>query len=217
MIRDEDEAIEQVLMGLRSAEMPVGMERRIAAAMEARAVAGERTSSRFWLTQGFSRNGTGGVSGLRRRPLAAMCVMAALAAVFLAVRLNLPDKREAIHTVRSSAPIRAEAGQAPGGVAHEIALTALPVRSVARVRPQPGRAAMRERHANLRGAGRRAESFPAPVAPLSAQEKALLVVARTGSPEEIAMLDPVARAKRDADDAANFDRFVGQAAKADHE
>lgn len=51
------------------------------------------------------------------------------------------------------------------------------------------------------------ESFPAPEAPLTAQEKLLLRILHQGDAEELAALNPTLRAARDAEDAAEFDEF----------
>ena len=56
----------------------------------------------------------------------------------------------------------------------------------------------------------RAASRPAPPLPLTKEEKLLLRVARTAGPEELAMLNPDERARREAESEAEFQQFFGQ-------
>jgi hypothetical protein len=55
----------------------------------------------------------------------------------------------------------------------------------------------------------RAVSYPAPPMPLTEQERLLLRVVHKGDPEELAMLNPVVRAARDAADKAEVEKFFG--------
>jgi hypothetical protein len=52
-----------------------------------------------------------------------------------------------------------------------------------------------------------AKSYPAPPMPLTEQEKLLLRVVRKGDPEELAMLNPETRARREAQDTDQFHQF----------
>jgi hypothetical protein len=52
-----------------------------------------------------------------------------------------------------------------------------------------------------------AASQPAPPQPLTEQERLLLRIAHRGDPEEVAVLNPVLRAARDADEKAEVQRF----------
>jgi hypothetical protein len=54
-----------------------------------------------------------------------------------------------------------------------------------------------------------AASHPAPPMPLTEQERLLLRIAHRGDPVELAMLDPVLRDVRDAEEQADFQRFFG--------
>ena len=56
-------------------------------------------------------------------------------------------------------------------------------------------------------------SYPAPREPLTAEEKALLQLARTGGPAELALLNPEVRARHDAQEAAAFEQFVNSGLK----
>jgi hypothetical protein len=55
----------------------------------------------------------------------------------------------------------------------------------------------------------RAASRPAPPLPLTKEEKLLLRIARTAGPEELAMLNPDERARREAESEAEFQQFFG--------
>jgi len=63
----------------------------------------------------------------------------------------------------------------------------------------------------------RAPSHPAPEAPLTSEEKLLLRVVHTGDPQLMAMLDPEERAKQEAASEAEFQKFVEQSGKENHE
>jgi hypothetical protein len=56
----------------------------------------------------------------------------------------------------------------------------------------------------------RAASRPAPELSLTEQEKLLLRIAHRGDPEQLAMLDPVKRAARDAEEKTEFEKFFGE-------
>ena len=62
-----------------------------------------------------------------------------------------------------------------------------------------------------------AASYPAPPAPLTQEEKLLLRIAHKGDPQELALLNPVMRAARDAEEKAAVERFFTQPATGDHE
>jgi hypothetical protein len=53
----------------------------------------------------------------------------------------------------------------------------------------------------------RAPSYPAPPLPLTEQERLLLRIVHKDDPVEMAVLNPVLRAARDAEDQAEFQRF----------
>jgi hypothetical protein len=55
-----------------------------------------------------------------------------------------------------------------------------------------------------------APSHPAPVAPLTNEEKLLLRAVHTGDPQVMAMLDPEVRARQEAESDAEFQKFVEQ-------
>ena len=63
----------------------------------------------------------------------------------------------------------------------------------------------------------RAPSHPAPEEPLTQEEKLLLRVVHRADPQEMAMLNPEVREKHEAEDEAEFRRFVEQSNKEDRE
>jgi hypothetical protein len=63
----------------------------------------------------------------------------------------------------------------------------------------------------------RAPSHPAPEAPLTNEEKLLLRVVHSGDPQLMAMLNPEERARQEAESEAEFQKFVEQSGKEDHE
>ena len=58
-----------------------------------------------------------------------------------------------------------------------------------------------------------ARSYPAPREPLTAEEKSLLQVARTGDSAELALLNPEVRAQHEAQEAVAFEQFVNSGQK----
>ncbi|HEY1808829.1 MAG TPA: hypothetical protein VGG42_09720, partial [Acidobacteriaceae bacterium] len=56
---------------------------------------------------------------------------------------------------------------------------------------------------------------PAPPQPLTEQEKMLLRVAQVGNPQEMAMLNPEIRAKKEAQSDQEFQRFFERATATD--
>jgi len=60
-------------------------------------------------------------------------------------------------------------------------------------------------------------SRPAPPLPLTKEEKLLLRVVHAGGPEELAMLNPDERARREAESEAEFQQFFRQSTAKDNE
>jgi hypothetical protein len=63
----------------------------------------------------------------------------------------------------------------------------------------------------------RAVSHPAPEAPLTEEEMLLVRIAHRADPQELAMLNPQVRARRDAESEAEFLKFVDDSTKGDSE
>jgi hypothetical protein len=73
---------------------------------------------------------------------------------------------------------------------------------------------LRAARASSSGITVRGVSYPAPPRPLTAQEKLLLQIAQHPTPAEIALLDPVERAKQAALEDAEFAKYVAQSSEA---
>jgi hypothetical protein len=63
----------------------------------------------------------------------------------------------------------------------------------------------------------RAVSHPAPEAPLTQEEVLLVRLAHRAGPQELAMLDPLIRARQDTESEAEFLKFVDESIKGDSE
>lgn len=193
MRKSTEDAISQVLEGLRDVETPIGMERRILDAMQDRAlVKSERTPVWGWST-------------------ALACAMVALFAVTMAYRAVRIPVQTNTHPVSS--------GVAPKVALETSAKSDPPVLAVQGVRLKTNAKRVKvvrdSKSAELREM--HTASFPAPPMPLTEQEKLLLRVVHRGAPEEIAMLNNETRAKKNADGQAEFQSFFEPAATGDTE
>jgi hypothetical protein len=210
-MKNSEEAIAKVLAGLRDAEAPDGMERRILRALEDKASAQSRSVWRrllpLWLV--------GPTRSVATTSLACGIAFAGLFAVALAIpairRLGHAPAQAPAQSLsqskRNSAPVGSLSLAAPETVAKsaELPPPRSGMRSVTKTnasRPKTVRdsdsVALNEMH----GA-----SFPAPQMPLTEQEKLLLRIAHKGDPVELAMLDPAVRAARDAEEKADVKNF----------
>ena len=207
MKKNPEEAIERVLAALRNADAPVGMECRILNTLDALE---DHSSPRR--------------SGWRRlrpiwpvtqaRPVASWPLASgvALAGLF-AVALTIPAIRRLEHSsTQSPSHIRTNsvpAGRLPLAVPETAANNAsLPLPSVRSTRKTNARRPQGA-HDNDSAAlsEMRSDSFPAPPMPLTEQERLLLRIAHRADPVELAMLDPMQRAARDAEEKADVKKF----------
>ena len=197
-----DEAIERVLAGLRDAEAPAGMERRILEAVREGA-----PGRREWRLAGAWP-----LAGVRTWALAAGVVVVSSIACWAAFHGHNPGRRgpgsdstvSKTHTVAENPPAQRAAMVAAGR-----ARPALPARTVVRARIKTnGRrsGSVREEESALLHEVRYG-NHPAPEAPLTDQEKLLLRLAHRADPVEMAALNPVLWAKRDAEEKAEVKRF----------
>jgi hypothetical protein len=205
---DPEEAIERVLTALRDADAPVGMECRILDALEAledhsspRYRSGWRRLRPIWLI-----TPAGPVAGW------SLACGVALAGLF-AVALTIPAIRRLGHS-STQLPTQIRTNSTPAGplplAAPEAAANNAPL-------PLPGVRSTRKTNApRLEGAHdndsaalseMRSDSFPAPPMPLTEQERLLLRIAHKADPVELAMLDPIQRAARDAEEKADVKKF----------
>jgi hypothetical protein len=211
-VKSSEEAIEKVFAGLRDSEVPAGMERRILRAVEAhsssRSRAGwdwRRLRSIWMVTSAFP--------GATR----ALVCGAALAGVFV-VGLVLPG----IHRL-ANAPVRLNTSSASAALISPTASGGVQLSSAdksslrLRVKVNTHRAGLVRESDSVAVREMRAASLPAPPLPLTEQEKLLLRVAHKGDPEQLAMLIPEVRAKREAEGDAEFEKFFGRSETAGNE
>ena len=197
-MRGYEEAIEKVLAGLRDAEAPVGMERRILNALEER----ESVGARFgWRSL---------VRGLRAASESRAVVWGVGLAGLVVLALVIPVVRRT-----ASAPVLVKGSPEPAAAvvmdraAVEGVAKSAPVRLAgARVRAvAEAKATAVEDSDALAVEEMRAESRPAPPLPLTEQERLMLRLARVGERRELAKLDPMLRMDQEAQEAAEFQRF----------
>ena len=192
-MKNSDDAIERVLTGLREAEAPVGMERRILEAVQDRAaVKSARLLPWVWGT-------------------ALACTMVtcvAISLVYRAARVPVqPNLHSAPAGVMPKVALATTTKSGSPGVA---------VQSV-RLKANGKRAKLMRDSDSIALSERDTASFPAPPMPLTEQEKLLLRVVHHGAPEELAMLNNDVRAKQEADSQAEFQRFFEPATTEDTE
>jgi hypothetical protein len=200
-MKNSEEAIEKVLAGLRDAEAPAGMERRILEALEDRTSVQFRSGWRrlrpIWLPE-------------RRVATVSFACGVAFAGMF-AVALLIPAIRRLGHAPAqakmNSASVRPLPVAASMGAATSVAV--LPVRPntqwMAKVSARRD-GIVRDRDSAV-VSERQEASFPAPPMPLTEQEKLLLRIAHKGDPVEVAELNPAVRAARDSEDKAEVKKF----------
>jgi hypothetical protein len=206
MTNRSEEAIRKVLVGLRSCDVPLEMERRILKVVRDRASAESRSgwhwSRPIWLVN-F------GIPILSRRSLLGLVV-----AGMLAVVLTIPFLHRAHQVGDAAAQFKkvapARVGPTPSLVESSATVppTASDSRSAGKKRERTvgvvrhsNSLALRELHA---------ESRPAPPLPLTQEEKMLLRLVQTVGPQELAMLNSEERARHEAEADAEFQQFFGQ-------
>jgi hypothetical protein len=215
MMKDPEEAIEKVLEGLRSTSAPVGMDRRIMDALEARTSARSRWGWHGWTLASVHPGATGFMKwsvGL---------------AVVCAVVLTVTADRWLKHVDSSSKRIASSVATLPvvtSGAATNSSQVTLLRPGVRRMK-----ASNREREVRVGEAGvaddsdslaleeMRAASHPPPPMPLTDQEKLLLRIARKGDPVEVAELNPIVRAARYEEEKAEVQRFFRSTTQGDNE
>jgi len=212
MTRDSEETIERVLAGLRDAEAPAGMNRRIVDAMENRASV--LTASKapcfkpFWLPFPARSSAV--------HLWAGSIATAGVLAVCLVIAINNHGRTPTQPTVRAHATglssDAARAGVKPAAHSPSIGTNARITGTTPELKTRQSRP-----HDSAPRMEMRAANHPAPVAPLTQQEKLLLRIAHQADPQELAMLNPQVRAQRDAESEAEFLKFVDESTKRDSE
>jgi hypothetical protein len=205
MMENSDEAMERVLAGLRDAEAPAGMERRILEAVQSSA-----PRKREWSLALPWR-----VAGMRTCAIAVAGVVAVSSMVYWTAlrehRAGSGSRESRSQMVPGSTPYptvqRATAGVNPT-LPERLAVgerEKTPIRRARFVRGEKSAALQETQAAN----------HPAPEAPLTEEEKLLLRIAHKGDPMEIAALNPVLWAKRDAEEQAEVKKFFEPSTKGD--
>ena len=209
-MKNSDEAIEKVLEAFRNCDAPAGMERRILEAVQEHASSsqsGWRRLRPVWLVI---------QSTVAARSLVYGVALAALFAFFLATPAfhqrehapTSPKRNPATSTVFPATPsVVAESMQPPAGSGER------PMRKMSKVR----RAELARASDSVAMQEMRAPSRPEPPMPLTAQERLLVRFVQTRSPEELAAVNPMKWAARDAEKRAEFERFFEHQHTGDNE
>ena len=182
-MKNPDEAIDRVMAGLRDAQAPEGMEQRI--------------------LQGMREQTMNSSHGSAARPWGwSLALASVVAAAVFAVWVH-----RARHDATESSARQAVANPvlvAPR-VTHEIAVkTALPIKRSAHLKTRHVAAVDNDA---LAVSEMLAPSQPAPPVPLTEQEQLLRRVVRSSDPQELAMLEPEARAAQLEKEKAEVRRF----------
>ncbi len=216
--KQHEDAIDRVLGALRDAAPPAGMETRIAQRLAEQRV-DTTVDASLWRSL-FARLAMQG-PWLRGAITGVAVASLAFGAFLLLTRpAYTPTHHESSmaqtgggssqrgatpQTVHATPVVRAEAsaGQSSNAPCGDPALMHVHNPSAA---PRDYRANRSEDRPLLRSASF-APSGPAPPAPLTAQERALLQLARTADPAALAALNPAAEQKADAEREAAFEKF----------
>ncbi len=208
-MKSADDAMQTILRGLRDVQVPEGMEQRIVKGLDERVVPGA-ASGLDWLRSPAAWG------------LSAAGVCALLLVVFGMYRMNLNSihaDKIAVRTTRSqgSQPsVVHEKVEAPQEVLLPVAATKPRTRqTVQQAEMRQATTARKSETASLDDAT--ARSFPAPPMPLTEQERLLLKMAHRSDPELIAMLNPAARAGREAEEQAEVAKFFEEKKRGESE
>ena len=206
-MKNSDEAIDTVLAGLRDAEAPEGMERRILDALEnGAAVRAESVWHRLlplWLLT---------PTGATTRVLVCGAALAGVVVVVFATSAIRHAGDVAVRSKKEVAPAKV----LPAVVdAPLVAVSSSPheKRAGLRVRTSVGETrSVRtvDSEDSVALSEMRAASFPAPPMPLTEQEKLLLRIAHRGDPVEMAMLDPNQRSVQEMKEKAEYQSFFAR-------
>jgi hypothetical protein len=205
-MKNSEEAIDRVLAGLRDADPPAGMERRILDRLKERETERSRSEWRpIWLVTP--------VSWAVGRPVACGVALAGVLAVVWTITVvrrpgHVPvQSRVSVAPVESVHANNSEAIEKSAQVSRrEPRVRSVGKMNVRKVSSGAG-AGVNEDSDSLALQEFRAASQPAPPLPLTEQEKLLLRIAHRGAPEELAALNPSLRAERDAEEKAEVQRF----------
>ena len=227
-MKNSEEAIEKVLAGLRSADPPAGMERRIVEA----AWKAERDAASEWPISGWGGLRAGLMaswSGAEAKRLlafgAALVAVLVVALVMPAIdRLGRHPEQRAVRGASQSTS--AADDQSRQAAAKAVEGRAQPALHAAISPPMRKKPLVQKAAVARNGSGdsarsgdsmhdgdsvavreMRAASLPEPPMPLTEQEKLLLRVVHRSDPVELAMLNPEMEARREAEGAVEFQKF----------
>jgi hypothetical protein len=215
MTERSEDAIERVLAGLRDAETPAGMERRVLKALEERALVqaplGWRRFRPYWLMTPMR--------SVAIRYVACGVAFAGVVAVGLVVH-SISAVRRSGH---GAAALQIGTGPLTPATAEVAVRAAHPalreprgagVEAMVRLKKEGGaNARSGEVGSDADSADLRkifAVSYPAPPMPLTEQERLLLRIAHRGNPVELAALELMPRPVQDGEEKRERQRFVDQ-------
>ena len=198
-MKNSDEAVDRALARLRDAEVPEGLEARIAVKLEGQAaawgVAGFRWREIFAGSAAAGAWWRGAVSGV--------------AVAMLVVGLVWMAGHRQVHP---GVAVKERVAAVPAALAVKEDIRSVPcVSPVVRVKGTVVRTSEGVRVV----ATKIEESHPAPAMGLTAQERELVQLARKSDAKSLAPLDPEMRAKAEAQDAAEFQKFFAEPVRPD--
>jgi hypothetical protein len=203
-----DDAIDKTLAALRDAAPPEGMQARIAHRLQQPAAVAAHSRWRHLLT-GSTLSAAWGRGALTGAATALLIVGALLLAQH-GLRTKPEPEHYAIGEIAAArnaapaiTPVSSSARTLPIGEARANLCASTDATAGAQ---RARRALPAYRDQTLRDA-RFAPSHPAPVLPLTAQERALVELARTANPTVLAALNSETQARMEAEDAAEFNKF----------
>lgn len=214
-MKNSDEAVERVLAGLREAEALEGMERRILEAVREGVPERGRWAARRWaapLRLAGTMSWATAAAGVA--VIAGVLCWSPLRGSHMGGRAGNPNLMAKGQVGAVAAPVAEFQAAAAGPV--QLPPRRLTAQSGNRIRARRPAGVREGDSGDLRKVS--AVSFPAPPMPLTEQERLLLNLAHRGDPELLAMLNPVARATRDAEEKAQVENFFEPATtEGDHE
>ena len=200
-MKNSEDAIEKVLAGLRGAEAPYGMERRILDALEERESArtrfGWRSLVPVWLVASESRVLVLGVG---------LAGLVALALVIPVVRRPVRTPAYAKGSLAAAGIVNRATSQGVVKSAH-LSSAGSRVQALEKNDVREARATAVLDSDALAVEEMRAASMPAPPLPLTEQERLMLRLVHSGDRQELAKLGPMLLRDREAEETAEFLRF----------
>jgi hypothetical protein len=197
-MKNSDEAVERVLAGLRETEAPAGMERRILESVR------DIVPKRSWWRPMMPLL-------LTERRRWAVVVAGVIVVSSMACWTVLREQRPGRESTRSKRQVAPGSSTSP-----EVQVAAAGVQQplvegpVVRRKGKTNELRVRGVREDGSAVGlheRSMANHPAPEAPLTAEEKLLLRMAHRRDPVEMAALNPLLRAARDAEEKAEVQRF----------